>query len=91
MIWKPVGYQKITGLNAAKAFTVPAGASVAILRPESQNVRLRDDGTNPTAAEGLLIKTGDTWYDYRGDLSAARFIETAGSATLFVLYYSVVG
>ena len=83
----PVGYEKITGLAAAKGLTPPnAIANVAVIVVEGQAVRIRDDGTDPTAAEGLPLAV-DVPFQYRGDISALKFIETAASATIFVLYY----
>jgi hypothetical protein len=82
----PLGYEKITGLSAVKALTVPTGARVALLQAEGQNVRWRDDGVNPTATDGMLLKTtADRWYT--GDLAALRLVETAASATVMVSYY----
>ena len=82
----PLGYQQITSLSAATALTVPSGASLAWVQAEVNNVRFRDDGTNPTASVGfLLLATND--FTYIGDLSAVKFIETTASATLNVLYY----
>lgn len=86
MILKPLGHQQITGLNAAKSLTVPAGAQRALLCPQTQPVRFRDDGTSPTADIGIYIAANErVWYE--GDLSAIKFIETAASAKLDVSYY----
>lgn len=84
----PIGYEKITGLTVAKGFTAATlkNANVAVIRTEGQPIRFRDDGTNPTVAEGIQISV-DTPYEYTGDLAAFKAIETAVSATLFVLYY----
>ena len=43
-----LGYQQITSLSSATGLTVPQGATLALIVPETQNVRWRDDGTNPT-------------------------------------------
>lgn len=82
----PLGFEKVTGLSAVKALTVPAGARVALIQAEAQNVRWRDDGVNPTATDGMLLKTTtDFWYT--GELSALRLLETAASATVMASYY----
>lgn len=87
MILKPLGYQQITVLSSAAGLTVPAGAQRARIQAETQAVRWRDDGTNPTSTAGLRIAAaGELWYE--GDLSAIKFIEEAASAKLNVAYYS---
>ncbi len=88
MILKPLGHQQITSLGSAVALTVPAGAQRALMSATGQNVRLRDDGTNPTTSVGIRIVAG-TWHPflYEGDLAAVRVIQEAASATLDVAYY----
>jgi hypothetical protein len=83
---EPLGYQKITSLSASTALTVPAGAKRALIRPETQGVRWRDDGTAPTASVGMPLDAGET-LPYSGDLKAIRFIEQTASAALNVAYY----
>lgn len=83
---KPLGFQQITGLNTVKALTVPAGASWALIDAESQVVRWRDDGTDPTATVGKRLASGGEML-YDGDLAAIRFIEETASAKLNVTFY----
>ena len=82
-----LGYQQITSLSAATALTVPSGATLAIITPESQAVRWRDDGTDPTGAVGMPVPIS-TVLSYDGDLQRIRFIEQAASAKLNVSYYA---
>lgn len=82
----PRGYQQITSLVAAAGLTVPSGAILAIIQCESQNVRWRDDGTDPTATVGMDLATDETFI-YTGDLSTIKFIEKAASAKLNISYY----
>jgi hypothetical protein len=82
-----LGYQQITSLSAAAALTVPDGATLAIITPESQSVRWRDDGTNPTSTVGMPL-TLLTTLSYDGNLKNIRFIQQAASATLNVCYYA---
>ena len=84
---KPKGYQQISNVAAAVGLTVPVGAQYALLKTETQSVRWRDDGTDPTAAIGMVIDVGDEFW-YTGELSAIKFIETAASAKLNVSYYA---
>lgn len=81
-----LGYEQITDLSSASTLTVPAGATVALLNPETKSVRWRDDGTAPTASVGMVLHAGDTFI-YTGDLSAIQLIETAASAELNISYY----
>lgn len=81
-----LGYQQITNLAAAVGLTIPSGANYCVIVAESQNVRWRDDGTNPTAAVGMPLDVGVT-LEYDGDLNRIRFIEVAASAKLNVSYY----
>lgn len=83
----PSGYQRITNLATAVGLTVPEGARHALIQAEGKSVRWRDDGTDPTVADGLLIAT-DTIFSYHGALTRIRFIETAASATLHVAFYA---
>lgn len=82
-----LGYQQITDLLAADSLTVPAGAKIAVINPEDQQVRWRDDGTSPTATVGMVIPAGD-YYIYTGNLAAIEFIQETASAKLNVSYYS---
>lgn len=85
--YNPLGYEQITGLSTAKALTVPTGARKAQIQAEDQDVRYRDDGTDPTATVGMVLASGaDLWYE--GDLDALSFIEATTGATLNVSYYA---
>lgn len=90
-----LGYQQITSLSASTALTVPVvdknGLSctpaIAIITPETQAVRWRDDGVAPTASVGMPLAVGST-LQYDGDLTQIRFIEQTGSAKINVTYYA---
>ena len=84
---KPMGWERITALSAAVGLTVPVGARIALLIAETQAVRFRDDGTNPTATIGMPIFVNTPFW-YNGDLSAFKVIEQAVSASLDILYYA---
>lgn len=83
----PKGYEQIASLAAAAALTVPAGAVYAMIEAETNDVRWRDDGTNPTATVGMKLLADSTIF-YTGDLAAIRFIETTATAKLNVAYYA---
>lgn len=82
-----LGYQQITSLSSSTALTVPAGATLALIVPETQNVRWRDDGTAPTASVGMLVPANSSM-SYDGDLKAIRFIAATSGAILNVSYYA---
>lgn len=84
---RPVGYQQITSLSAAAALTVPSGAQLAVIECETQPVRWRDDGTNPTSSVGMLLNPGDVLI-YDASFANIRFIETTASAKINVSYYT---
>ena len=82
-----LGYQQITSLSASTALTVPTGATMALITPETQAVCWRDDGVAPTASVGMPIAAG-AYFTYDGDLKAIRFIEQTASAKLNISYYA---
>lgn len=82
-----LGYQQITSLSSAVGLTIPSGATLALIVPEAQNVRWRDDGTDPTATVGMPIYIGAS-LSYDGDLNKIKFIQEAASAKLNISYYA---
>ena len=90
-----IGYQQITSLSASSALTVPTmdkngskqQPTVAIIIPETQAVRWRDDGTDPTSTVGMPLAAGVA-LQYDGDLSKIRFIESTAGAKLNISYYA---
>ena len=84
---KPLGYQQIAGLVAATALTVPAGAVICIITPESQAVRWRDDGVAPTATVGYPLSVGAELECTTQNMAGIQFIQQAATATLNITYY----
>lgn len=90
-----IGYQQITSLSSAQSLTVPLldktglnqRPTFALITPETQGVRWRDDGTDPTGSVGMPLAAGVT-LQYDGDLNKIKFIEQAGSAKLNISYYA---
>lgn len=89
----PVKYLKVTGLSAAKdlaAMGFSAGeiaASVSLeIFAETQGLRWRQDGTNPTATDGMPIPAG-TARNFGLPLAGLVFIESSASATAHVTLY----
>jgi hypothetical protein len=63
----------------------PEDATSALVQAESQAVRYRDDGTDPTASVGATLASGDSVV-LTGDLSSYKFIEQAASAKLNITF-----
>ena len=90
-----MGYQQITSLSSSTNLTVPprdlnglvGTPRIAIITPETQAVRWRDDNTAPTASVGMPLAAGVT-LQYDGDLTQIKFIEQVGGAKLNITYYS---
>ena len=84
---KQLGYQQITSLSSATALTVPKGTSLVLVSPQTQAVRWRDDGIDPSATVGYPLSLGSELH-YDGAFAAGiKFIEQTASATINVLYY----
>lgn len=90
-----LGYQQLATLSSATGLTVPSidpntgltvKANFALITPEAQAVRWRDDGTDPTASVGMPLAAGVT-LQYDGDLSKIKFIEQTGGAKVNISYY----
>ena len=82
-----LGYRQITSLSSAAGLTPPQGATLALIVPETQNVRWRDDGTDPTASVGMPIFVGAS-LSYDGDFNKIKFIEETASAKINVSFYA---
>lgn len=80
------GYQQLTSLASAAALTVPANTTVALIQAESQSIRWRDDGSDPTTTVGMVLSAGESMF-FTGSLSAFRAIEITASAKLNISYY----
>ena len=94
-ITSSLGYQQITSLGSAANLTVPARdkmgnkqqATIALITPEAQAVRWRDDGVAPTSTVGMPLAVGVT-LQYDGDLTNIKFIEQASGAKINISYYA---
>jgi hypothetical protein len=84
----PIGYQQIVEPETSTGLIVPNGATFALIQNNgAQPARWRDDGPAPTTTMGLRIRAGDE-REYRGNLSALKFIREAAGVTLDVNYYA---
>ena len=84
----PCGLVKITATGTAAGFSPPGvGESYCVITVETANVRIRDDGTAPTASIGLLLVAGGAPFTYYGDVNAVQQIAVSGSPVFNILFY----
>jgi len=81
---EPAGYVQLTPATA-QGISI-GGGRVAVIQALDQNIRIRDDGTDPTTTTGRRIHAGETIF-YTGNLSSLRIIEEAASAEVNILVY----
>jgi hypothetical protein len=84
---EPLGYEQITGLGTVKSLTVPKKGRTVFLKAETQSIRWRDDGPNPTATVGNLLDAGEEFW-YTGKPQKLRFIEAVPGAVLNANHYA---
>jgi hypothetical protein len=82
---EPAGYRQITGLSAVKGVQI-GGGRVALIQTLNANIRIRDDGVDPTPTEGYRLAAGQSIW-YLGDLRKLRFIEESVGAEVNLLAY----
>ena len=84
---EPVGsYQQLLAATAVGLGTIPEGATLVMIQPETQQIRWRDDGVNPTATVGNLVIVNDTLF-YTGNFASFKFIEVAVTTKVNVTFY----
>lgn len=81
------GYQKLAVSSTAVALTAPSGARMALVQVKTNAVSYRDDGTAPTASEGVTVAADQTFVVCTNAVTAIRFIRVTSDAELRVLYY----
>lgn len=90
----PLGYGQIVALAGPKGLDnvtggIPTGSHMVVLQAEAQNIRWRDDGTDPTATVGMRLLTTQHPYDFHGDLTQIKFIAETAGAILNVSFYKL--
>lgn len=90
------GYARYAVTTAVQLTAAPAAGNAihrlarhAILKAEDGQIRIRYDGTNPTATEGELLDVGQT-KEYRGQralLLQLRMISVSGAAVKVTVTY----
>ena len=81
------GHQKLT-VSTATGLTVPTDVNYAIMSVETGAMRVRVDGTNPTATVGFLVSAGQELKVFGEDqLNNLKMIRvTSDSAVLNIQY-----
>jgi len=82
-------YQQMTSLGSATAPTIPAGCRFALFQAETQAVRYRVDGVDPTASVGMRLLTTDPprAISIEEGLLAIKFIAETGSPKVNITYF----
>lgn len=81
------GVKPLPGLSTARGTSQQSRfISGALIQAEAQDIRWRDDGTDPTTTVGNLIKANTT-LEFQGDLDKFRMIGAVGGAIANVSYY----
>lgn len=84
-----LGFEIVAAATLAAASglaAIPQDSKIAYIQVEGGDVKYRDDGTNPTAANGMRLYDGSV-LEYSGTLSALKFILASGAPKLNVTYY----
>lgn len=86
---RPAGHQQLTVSDTAIGLTVPTSLRVrlAVVSVQTDAIRSRDDGTDPTAAIGTPWAIAEKFYVCRASLASVRFIRQTTDAILDIDYY----
>lgn len=80
--------ENLTVSTGVSNLTVPAGSHYAEITCNTNSIRLRLDGTDPTAAIGHLVSAGENFVIAGGELGGCGMIRAGGSdANVYVQYY----
>ena len=81
---EPAGYRQLSG-DSVVGVSI-GNARVALIQALDQNIRMRDDGTDPTTTVGYRLHAGQSIW-YIGDMRALRMIGEAAGAEINLLAY----
>jgi len=80
----PAGYRQLSG-DSVTGISI-GNARVAFIQALNQNIRMRDDGSDPTTSTGLRLHAGQTIW-YLGDCANLKMIGEASGAEINILAY----
>lgn len=92
----PISATSSTAVSLSSFISAASAASAtlqypnyALISPETQGIRWRDDGTAPTAAVsgGFPLAIGQV-LEYDGEIGKFQFIAQAGTSTVNVVIYN---
>lgn len=93
-----LGYCQLSVTTAVPISTcpggIPSGAFYAFIVPETNAIRVRDDGTNPTTTVGMPVGTNVPYYATASaagttSLSTVAVISQSGTATVNITFYKI--
>lgn len=85
----PTGYRQVTATSSVFTLpTPPAGTRRTVIQAETQSLRWRDDGTDPTSTVGMLIPAGGELRYDGAAVGALRLTAGATGAIANISYYS---
>jgi len=89
----PVGFQLMSLSNSTSVAINSTGrdASVFHISVETQAVRYRADGTNPTLTTGVLLAVGSHWINGFNGTSTMRFQRSTGTSKVSIMAYREAG
>lgn len=70
------------------AAPIPDGTAYALIRPEAQAIRYRDDNIMPTTTVGYPIPAGEAFFVTVQQLPQVKLISQVAGAIVNVLFYS---
>lgn len=88
----PLGVTKINcdvakGLGAGTPVeTIPTDAKFAVIQAQTQALRWRDDGSDPSGDWGMLIPVNES-LEYYGPLNSIKLIADVAGGIAFVAFY----
>ena len=82
----PLSYQQMTSLSSATSPAYTPGAAHCLIQAEGTTIRMRDDGTNPTATVGHAITSGSI-LAYTGDITLLKLIQAGANGIANVTCY----
>ena len=83
-----MGYEQLTGADAAQSLTVPQNSQVAFVAIEGGDARWRDDGTAPTSSVGMPLNEDSAEYLWGFLPDVQIYLATGVKAN--VIYYGGV-
>ena len=84
------GYQRLAVSSTAVGLTIPTTTRVAmaVVIIAGNTIMYRDDGTDPTATDGMPVTATQSIIVCPRQLRAIRFIQASAAATVHISYYS---